>query len=145
MQRVAKERIGREFAQLVVGEGVFAALWLLVDTGLLEYIVPELLCGQGVKQGRLHREDVLGHNLRTCSLTPPELPVRLAGLLHDVGKAGEFSEGPYGRFFPGHAARSAAAIPDSPPALLQPAASEHSYTLSWESYVFWREPQGLPR
>ena len=31
-----------EFAQLVVGEGVFAALWLLVDTGLLGYMAPEL-------------------------------------------------------------------------------------------------------
>lgn len=145
LQRVAKERIGREFAQLVVGEGVFEALWLLVDTGLLEYIVPELLCGQGVKQGRLHREDVLGHNLRTCSLTPPELPVRLAGLLHDVGKAGEFSEGPYGRFFPGHAARSAAAIPPILRRLCYNRQLVNTVTLLVGNHMFfWREPQGLP-
>ena len=110
LKRVANERIGQELSRLVTGSGVFQALWLLVDTGLMNYIIPELLTGQGVKQGRLHREDVLGHNIRTCSLTPPELPVRLAGLLHDIGKAEGYKIGPMGVVFR-PCARSARLVP----------------------------------
>lgn len=144
LRRVAKERIGRELACLVVGEDVLPALWLLRDTGLMEYTAPELLSGQGVEQSRLHREDVLGHNLRTCSLTPPELTVRLAGLLHDVGKPGNWREGPHGRFFPEHATRSAAVIPDILRRLRYGRSIVNTVTLLVRNHMFfWRKDQGL--
>lgn len=142
--KVAKERIGRELSRLLIGEGVLTALNLLVDTGMMEHIIPELMNGKGMKQGRLHREDVLNHNIRTCSLTPPELTVRLAGLLHDVGKVKGFKEGPYGRFFPGHAARSAAMVPEILKRLCFSKSTVKTATLLVRNHMFfWRADQGL--
>lgn len=111
LSAVAPERRGAEFSLLVTGQGVRTALTVLVESGLMRHLIPELLAGRGVRQGHLHPDDVLGHNIKTCSLTPPQLELRLAGLLHDVGKPERWEEGPYGRFFPGHAARSAALVP----------------------------------
>lgn len=146
LQCVAQERIGREFALLLLGDNdILSALRLLVETKLLGYIIPELLAGLGMEQSRLHREDVLGHNLRTCSLTPPKLPLRLAGLLHDVGKPGKFQEGPYGRLFPGHAARSAAIVPRVLTRLRYSRKLIRQVTLLVRNHMFfWRPHQGLP-
>jgi poly(A) polymerase len=41
---------------------------------------------KGVEQGGYHTHDVFGHTLLAVGLTPPDLIVRLAALLHDVGK-----------------------------------------------------------
>ena len=145
LQLVANERVGAELARLVVGPGVFRALRLLVNTGLMNHIIPELLAGHGVEQGRLHREDVLGHNLRTCSLTPPQLPVRLAGLLHDIGKGQGCKMGPHGRCFPGHAARSAAVTPTILRRLRYSKQLIKQVTLLVRHHMlFWRGPEGLP-
>ena len=112
IQKIAKERIGRELTLLLLADGdILPALQVTVNCGLMKYMIPELLTGQGLGQSRLHHDDVLTHNLRTCALTPANLPLRLAGLLHDVGKPNGFEKGPYGRIFPEHAARSAALTP----------------------------------
>ncbi|BCV23399.1 MAG TPA: HD domain-containing protein [Firmicutes bacterium] len=141
---VAAERRGAEFALLITGPNVRAALDLLVESGLMRSVVPELLAGQGVRQSRLHPDDVLGHNIKTCSLTPPQLELRLAGLLHDVGKPERWEEGPYGRFFPGHAARSAALVPVILRRLRFSRRTVRTVALLVAHHMFfWRAPQGL--
>lgn len=63
------------------------ALRLMVELGMMRYVLPELLEGEGVKQGeRYHAYTVLDHNLMSCAWSAPILSVRLASLLHDVGK-----------------------------------------------------------
>jgi putative nucleotidyltransferase with HDIG domain len=62
------------------------ALELLDAGGLLEVVLPEVTACKGVKQGGYHIHDVFGHTLMAVGLTPSDLTVRLAALLHDVGK-----------------------------------------------------------
>ncbi len=73
---------------------VLKGLHLLDDLGLLPFLLPELEPCRGVAQrADYHDHDVLEHLLRTASCTPPELSLRLAGLLHDVGKPAALKNG----------------------------------------------------
>src|SRR5229473_2387702 len=71
---------------LVRGDPPSRGLRLLRRTGLLARIVPELLEGVGFEQNQYHAYDVFRHTLRAVDFAPPDLTVRLAALLHDVGK-----------------------------------------------------------
>jgi poly(A) polymerase/tRNA nucleotidyltransferase (CCA-adding enzyme) len=56
---------------------------------LLPYIIPELKEGIGCEQGGIHDFDVFEHNLRTLQAAADKghsTALRLAALLHDVGK-----------------------------------------------------------
>ena len=60
---------------------------ILRDTGVLAQLWPELLEGVGVDQNDWHAYDVYRHTLATLDAAPPgDLTLRLAALLHDVGK-----------------------------------------------------------
>ena len=84
---VTWERKRQELDRILTGERVFYALTMLRDVGALAYLLPELLDCDGMEQRKeYHRYDVLTHLFHTCEHTPNELGVRLAGLLHDVGK-----------------------------------------------------------
>ena len=85
--KVAMERVRDELVKLLVrGAPPSRGLRLLLRTGLLQGIVPELVQSVGFAQNRYHRWDVFRHTLRCLDAAPPELVVRLAALLHDVGK-----------------------------------------------------------
>ena len=61
-------------------------LWLLTRTGLSDEFLPELNAMQ-LEQDPIHRhKDVLAHTIAVVANTRPELRVRLAALLHDIGK-----------------------------------------------------------
>ncbi len=68
------------------------------ETGILGVVLPELLEGVGVEQGSLHCYDVFTHSLYACDAAPPSsLILRLAALLHDIGKPRTRAVGPDGR------------------------------------------------
>jgi tRNA nucleotidyltransferase (CCA-adding enzyme) len=85
---VSPERIGDEMKKLLALAPVPSlGFELLRETGVLLHLWPELLEGVGVDQNEWHAYDVYRHALVTMDATPPGDPVlRLAGLLHDVGK-----------------------------------------------------------
>lgn len=84
---VAPERIADELSKLLTkARRPSIGIELLREVGALAEIMPELLEGWGVDQNEFHRFTVYYHALRTCDETPPELALRLAALLHDVGK-----------------------------------------------------------
>ena len=84
---VAMERVREELIKLLVrGAPPSRGLRLLLRTGLLQRIIPELVESVRFTQNRYHRWDVWRHTLRTVDEAPPDLIVRLAALLHDVGK-----------------------------------------------------------
>jgi len=83
---LAPERIGMEFARLLVTPRPVWAVERLREYGLLAAFAPELLEMVGVEQNQYHRYDVWNHALVALGLAPADLHLRLAALLHDVGK-----------------------------------------------------------
>ncbi len=58
-------------------------------TGILTVILPEFKACDGLFQGGMHHEDVLSHSISACQASAAfasTLEVRLAALLHDIGK-----------------------------------------------------------
>jgi poly(A) polymerase len=83
---ISVERISDELRKMLLSERPRLALELLDSAGLLEVVLPELAACKGVAQSGYHTHDVYGHTLLAVGLTPPDLVVRLAAVLHDVGK-----------------------------------------------------------
>jgi tRNA nucleotidyltransferase (CCA-adding enzyme) len=85
--RVAKERIRDELIKILCAAVPSKGLRFMEQTGLLELVLPELQACRGVDQKGKHAFDVLDHILLACDVcTPPSLVLRLAALLHDIGK-----------------------------------------------------------
>ncbi len=89
VRKVSGERIREELLRLLSAPQPSLGFRLMASCGLLALLLPELQAGAGVEQRALHCFDVLEHSLRSCDAAEPEnLPVRLAALLHDIGKPG---------------------------------------------------------
>jgi tRNA nucleotidyltransferase (CCA-adding enzyme) len=85
--RVAPERVRDEMNRMLAGERPSHGLELMRQTGLLALVLPEVLEGYGVWQNRYHAYDVYQHTLAVVDAAPRnKLVVRLAALLHDIGK-----------------------------------------------------------
>ena len=68
-----------------VANAPYRGLQCLEQTGVLAQILPELTLGKGMAQrADFHAYDILEHSLRAATYAPTN--VRLAALLHDVGK-----------------------------------------------------------
>lgn len=80
----ADERYGLKLAH-------YEGLKILKDIGVLHILLPELCDGDGMAQREdMHKYDVLEHSLRCAAYADGS--VRLAALLHDVGKPYCFKE-----------------------------------------------------
>jgi poly(A) polymerase len=102
LEIVSAERIRDELDKLLVVESPSAGLWFLVDTGLAEEFVPELPA-LALQQDPVHRhKDVLAHTIAVVEKASPDKILRLAALLHDIGKPKTRSFGKGGVSFHHH-------------------------------------------
>jgi poly(A) polymerase len=102
LEIVSAERIRDELDKLLVVESPEAGLWFLVNTGLAEEFLPELPA-LALQQDPIHRhKDVLAHTIAVVEKASPDKILRLAALLHDIGKPKTRSFGKGGVTFHHH-------------------------------------------
>lgn len=104
---VSAERIRDELVKILLHPNRLRGFDLLVDSGLMARVLPEILTLRGVEQPpQWHPEgDVFVHTRLMLSLTPAQasLPLVLAVLLHDIAKPATFAVDATGRIrFNGH-------------------------------------------
>jgi poly(A) polymerase len=94
---VSAERVRDEFSKLIMGENPIAGLEILEGTKLAEHIIPELPALQLEIDEHHKHKDVYEHSLivlqqaidletKHVPKCEPDLVLRLAALLHDIGK-----------------------------------------------------------
>jgi poly(A) polymerase len=86
LEIVSRERIQDELNKLLLAAEPGRGLQLLVDTRLAEEFLPELPA-LALEQDPVHKhKDVLHHTFAVVENTEEDLVLRLAALLHDIGK-----------------------------------------------------------
>jgi tRNA nucleotidyltransferase (CCA-adding enzyme) len=91
---VSGERVQQEMVKILTTRQPSTALRTLSSLGLLAVILPELEQAKSIPQEKARAQDVFEHSLATLDATPPDdLVLRLAGLLHDIGKPDTFADG----------------------------------------------------
>ncbi len=89
LRLVSEERIRDELVKIIMSERAAQGIELLRRLGLLKYIIPELEEGYGVGQNKHHIYECYEHNLRSLDYAARNgfnIYVRMAALLHDIGK-----------------------------------------------------------
>lgn len=87
LAHISQERIRDELEKIILSRSPAFGIAKLEEAKLLRFVLPELELGIGVTQNLHHIYTVWEHNLRALATCPSEsLAVRLACLLHDVGK-----------------------------------------------------------
>ena len=87
LTKISWERIQTEFLKMLSSDQPAKGIQLLDKTSLLAIIMPEIITCKGVEQGGHHDTDVWTHSLESLQNCPSTDPmVRLAALLHDIGK-----------------------------------------------------------
>jgi poly(A) polymerase len=92
---VSRERVADELRKLLLAPGASAGVRVLVDTGIADHVLPEIPALRLEIDEHAHHKDVYEHSLtaldRAIDLErsrghQPDLILRLAVLLHDIGK-----------------------------------------------------------
>ena len=87
--QVSQERIRDEFVKMIMSPRAAEGIELLRRLELLPYILPELLEGYEVSQNKHHIFDCYQHSVKALEFAAQKgfsMQVRMASLLHDIGK-----------------------------------------------------------
>ncbi len=89
LEKISRERVRDEFCRILMSDRPMQALYVSQKLGLLRYVMPELERAIGVDQNQAHAYDVFEHLLRSLQHAADKqwpFEIRLAALLHDIGK-----------------------------------------------------------
>lgn len=93
---VSGERVSAELEKLLAAPRPSIGLRLMAETDLLRVLFPELEAQRGLPQNKIEGEDLFDHTVRSVDAAPADRPVvRLATLLHDIGKPPTLDDGPF--------------------------------------------------
>jgi len=106
--RITAERVQQEFSRTLLNDAPRAALDLFVSTGLADVVLPELSALRMEIDEHHQHKDVYTHSLTVLDQAialdladpdspSPDLVLRLAALLHDIGKPATRRHEPRGR------------------------------------------------
>jgi tRNA nucleotidyltransferase (CCA-adding enzyme) len=97
VQYVSAERIGEELRKILHSPAPSRALQILADSGVLKYALPELDAQRGIAQDKAPGMDLWAHCLAAvdaaAQVAPDNARLRLAALVHDIGKPGTLADG----------------------------------------------------
>ncbi|MDN5858729.1 MAG: CCA tRNA nucleotidyltransferase [Pseudonocardia sp.] len=104
LARITRERVQTELSKLITGAHPRRAIELMVDTGLAEDVLPEVPAMRLATDEHMQHKDVYAHSLAVLEQAidregpgGPDLVLRLAALLHDIGKPDTRRKEPDGR------------------------------------------------
>ncbi len=103
LSRITPERVQAELSKLVLGAHPRRGIELMVDTGLAATVLPEVPAMRLAIDEHMQHKDVYTHSLVVMEQAidretdGPDLVLRLAALLHDVGKPDTRRREPDGR------------------------------------------------
>ena len=87
IEHISKERIQAELNKILMSSKPSRGIRLLLDSKLLDYILPEISRLSGFNQHNpFHHLELLEHTLCVLDKVEPRLQLRLAALFHDAGK-----------------------------------------------------------
>ena len=108
---VSQERIFDELSKTLMSKVPTVGLRLMEETGIMQIILPELTDCRKIEQTKVGAQDVLEHIYNTVDASASlgyNFTVRLAALLHDIGKPSTMFINTYGMMrFHGHDIKSA--------------------------------------
>ena len=102
LEIISKERIKDEFNKILLSDKATMGIKTLCDIGAMKYIIPEVYEMIGMSQNAYHFGDVFEHTMAlldydTKHFKDDDVAVRLALLLHDIGKIKTRTVGDDGR------------------------------------------------
>lgn len=102
LEIISKERIKDEFNKILLSDNAVMGIRTLCDIGAMKYIIPEVDEMIGMEQNAFHFGDVFEHTMAlleydTKHFKDEDISVRLALLLHDIGKIKTRTVGKDGR------------------------------------------------
>ena len=95
ISRITVERVAVELNKLMLGAAPWVGLDLMVETGLADHVLPELPALKLTQDEHRQHKDVYWHSLKVLRNAvnleaerglEPSLELRMAALLHDIGK-----------------------------------------------------------
>jgi tRNA nucleotidyltransferase (CCA-adding enzyme) len=97
VEHVSAERVGAELRKMLRADPPSRGFVIMAETGLLEPLLPDLAAQRGLPQDKIPGHDLWQHSLLTldaaAQLDPASDRLRLAALLHDIGKPATYAEG----------------------------------------------------
>ncbi len=107
IRNISIERIRDELQRILLSDAPVRGINLLLNSGLLKLIIPELIPALNQKQNKYHIDTVFGHTMEVISNTEADINLRLAALLHDIAKPFCLTSDETGVHFYGHENESA--------------------------------------
>ena len=94
LKNISYERIRDEFVKILLDKNVKLGINLLKELHILDIILPEIVETYDYDQNsKYHENNLYDHIIDVVGYSPEVLEIRLAALLHDLGKPSTFSMG----------------------------------------------------
>ncbi|MCK5050366.1 MAG: HD domain-containing protein [Candidatus Cloacimonetes bacterium] len=86
LKHISRERVRDELIKILLSPAPADGIRMMVHSGIMQYVLPELVKLEGAQQNKYHDKDMLEHTLQVLQNTPNDIVVRLSALLHDIAK-----------------------------------------------------------